>query len=100
MLVEARERRRLAAAHEDGGVGVGGEADVGGRGDGARGGHTMCDLDALLRRAGGSPTTSYAPFVKHFEAEVRASTCTPAASASASTAAADRFDSALARSSW
>ena len=38
----------------------------------ARGGHTMCDLDALLRRAGGSPTTSYAPFVKHFEAEVRA----------------------------
>ena len=30
-------------------------------------GHTLCDPDALLRRAGGAPTTTYSSFLNHFE---------------------------------
>ena len=30
-------------------------------------GHTLCDPDALLRRAGGTPTTTYSSFLNHFE---------------------------------
>ena len=36
-------------------------------------GHTLCDLDSLLKRAGKKgPTTSYPSFLAHFEAEERA----------------------------
>ena len=30
-------------------------------------GHTLCDPDALLRRAGGTTTTTYSSFLNHFE---------------------------------
>ena len=30
-------------------------------------GHTLCDPEALLRRAGGTPTTTYSTFLSHFE---------------------------------
>ena len=35
-------------------------------------GHTLCDLDSLLERSGGKPTTSYSAFLNHFEKEERA----------------------------
>jgi len=35
-------------------------------------GHTLCDPDALLRRAGGTPTTTYSSFLNHFEQEIKA----------------------------
>jgi cryptochrome len=38
-----------------------------------RWGHTLCDLDALLaRHPGGTPTTSYGPFVGHLERHLSA----------------------------
>jgi len=36
-----------------------------------RWGHTMCDLDQLLKHAGGTPTTNYNSFLSHFEMESR-----------------------------
>ena len=30
-----------------------------------RWGHTLCDLDALLKRSGGTPTTTYSTFLNH-----------------------------------
>ena len=42
-----------------------------------RWGHTMCDLDALLKRAGGKPTTTYSSFLNHFEMETKVAPIRP-----------------------
>ena len=42
-----------------------------------RWGHTLCDLDALLRRSGGTPTVSYGTFLGHLKAELKAQPPTP-----------------------
>ena len=44
-----------------------------------RWGHTMCDLDALLKRAGGKPTTTYSSFLNHFEMETKVAPICPVA---------------------
>ncbi|KAL3929095.1 MAG: hypothetical protein SGPRY_002102, partial [Prymnesium sp.] len=42
-----------------------------------RWGHTLCDLDALLAHAGGTPTTSYNSFLRHFDKQVKSHPIAP-----------------------
>jgi cryptochrome len=47
-----------------------------------RWGHTLCDLDALLKRSGGTPTTTYSTFLNHMRAQLSAEPIAPLAAPS------------------